>query len=118
MIALVLAIFTVHAQQTSFESAEGYTSGELVDGVNGWEETTTESNYFYVSDDMASDGVNALKLSFGPSHPQVFAHWTFPDALPLDDNLEISMDVYVPGDDTTLYWKIMSNDDYAAYIII
>ena len=118
LIALVLATFTVHAQQTSFESSEGYTSGELVDGVNGWEETTAGSNYFYVSDDRASDGANALKLSSDPNHPQVFAHWTFPEALPLDDNLEISMDVYVPGDDTTLYWKVMSNDAYAAYIII
>lgn len=35
LIALVLATFTVHAQQTSFESSEGYTSGKLVDGVNG-----------------------------------------------------------------------------------
>lgn len=73
LIAMLMVFFTVQAQQTSFESSEGYTAGELIDGLNGWEETTTESNYFYVSDDMASDGENSLKLSFNPSHPQVFA---------------------------------------------
>lgn len=118
LFTVLSATLFVEAQQTSFETSEGYTTGELVHTVSGWEETTVDSNYFYVSNDKASDGENSLKLLYDPNHPQVFANLTFPQALPVEDNLEISFDVYLPGDMTTLYWKIMSNDTYAAYIII
>lgn len=118
LLAVLSATLFVQAQQTSFETSEGYTAGELVHNINGWEETTTDSNYFYVSTDKASDGENSLKLLYDPNHPQVFASLSFPEALPVEDNLEISFEVYLPGDMATLYWKIMSNDAYAAYIII
>lgn len=117
-IAIALAAITVQAQQTSFESSEGYTSGEFIDGINGWHETSSTSKYFSISNENSSEGENSLKMIYAPSQPLIFADWNFEEALAVQDNLEISMDVYVPGGNTTLYWKIMSNNAYAAYIII
>lgn len=90
----------------------------LVDGVHGWQETSSTSKYFYISNEKSSAGEQSLKLTSASSQPLIFAHWNFAEALALQDNLEISMDVYPPGGSTTLYWKIMSNNAYAAYIIV
>lgn len=117
-IAIALATVSVHAQQTSFETSEGYTAGELIDGVNGWQETSDTSNYFAISNEKSSEGENSLKMSYDSSQPLIFADWNFPEALPVEDNLEISMDIYARGGSTTFYWKIMSNNEYAAYIIL
>lgn len=117
-IAIALATISVHAQQTSFESSEGYTAEEFIDGINGWQETSETSNYFSISNENASEGENSLKMIYDPNQPLIFADWNFQQALPLEDNLEISMDIYAPGGSTTFYWKIMSNDAYAAYIIV
>lgn len=57
-------------------------------------------------------------MNYDSYQPLIFSEWNFDNSLPVQDNLEISMDVYSPGGNTTLYWKIMANDDYAAYIII
>lgn len=116
--AIAFAAISVHAQQSSFESSEGYNAGEFINGINGWQETSNISAYFSISDENASDGVNSLKMNHNSSQPLIFADWNFEEALPLSDNLEISMDVYPPGGSTTLYWKIMSNNAYSAYIII
>ena len=117
-IAIALAAISVQAQQTSFENSEGYTAGEFIDGINGWHETSSTSKYFSISNENSSEGENSLKMNYAPSQPLIFADWNFEAALPVLDGLEISMDVYVPGGSTTLYWKIMSNDAYAAYIIV
>ncbi|MCG2430415.1 T9SS type A sorting domain-containing protein [Aequorivita xiaoshiensis] len=116
--ALAIAAISAQSQQTSFEASEGYTPGALVDGINGWQETSDTSNYFYVSSENASEGENSLKMTYDASQPLIFADWNFTEALPVQDDLEISMDIYVPGGNTTLYWKVMSNDEYAAFIII
>lgn len=57
-------------------------------------------------------------MNYDSYQPLIFSEWNFDNSLPVQDNLEISMDVYSPGGNTTLYWKIMANDNYAAYIII
>jgi|GEM_PF-1770541 hypothetical protein len=57
-------------------------------------------------------------MTYDSNEPLIFADWIFLEILPAEDNLEISMDIYVPGDMTTFYWKIMSNNEYAAYIIV
>ena len=117
-IAIALATLSVQAQQTSFESSEGYISGEFIDGINGWQETSETSNYFSISNEKSSEGENALKMIYDPSQPLIFADWNFEETLPIEDNLEVSMDIYAPGGNTTFYWKIMSNDAYAAYVIV
>lgn len=117
-IVVVLATISLQAQQTSFEDAEGYTVGELIDGLNGWEETSAISNYFLISNENSSEGDNSLKMVYDSSQPLIFADWNFPEALPLEDNLEISMDIYAPGGMSTFYWKIKANNEYAAYIIV
>lgn len=114
-LALFLTSIFLRAQHTSFEASEDYIAGESVDGVDGWQETT---NYFVVSNVKSSEGENSLKMSYDPNQPLIFANWTFPEALPVQDNLEISLDIYAPGGMSTYYWKIMSNNEYAAYIII
>ncbi|WP_139854733.1 T9SS type A sorting domain-containing protein [Aequorivita sinensis] len=116
--ALVMAAISAQSQQTSFETSEGYTPGELVDGINGWQENSDTSNYFFVSSENASEGENSLKMTYDSNQPLIFADWNFTEALPVQDDLEISMDIYAPGGNTTFYWKIMSNDEYAAFIII
>ncbi len=117
-LAVALAAISVQAQRTSFETTEGYTVGEFIHGVNGWQETSNTSNYFSITDEKSSEGGNSLKINYDNSQPLSFADWNFAEPLPVEDNLEISMDVYPPGGSTTLYWKIMANDEYAAYIII
>ena len=113
--ALILASITLQAQQTSFEDSEGYPAGQIINGINGWHEN---SNHFLISNEKSSEGENSLKMTYDSNEPLIFADWVFPEILPAEDNLEISMDIYVPGDMTTFYWKIMSNDEYAAYIIV
>lgn len=117
-IAIALAAIYAQAQQTSFESSDGYTAGEFIDGINGWHETSNSANYFSISDENPSEGENSLKMIYDPSQPSILANWNFEEALPIEDILEISMDVYAVGGNTTLYWKIMSNNAYAAYIIV
>lgn len=112
---LILASITLQAQQTSFEDLEGYPAGQNINGIQGWHET---SNHFLISNEKSSEGENALKMTYDSNEPLIFADWVFPEILPAEDNLEISMDIYVPGDMTTFYWKIMSNNEYAAYIIV
>lgn len=55
---LLSCTFLLQAQQTSFETAEGYTAGEVVHGISGWKETSDTSQYFYVTDEKSSDGDN------------------------------------------------------------
>lgn len=117
-IGLALAFISVQAQHTSFEDVEGYTAGEFINGLNGWEETSATSNYFLVSNENSSEGDNSLKMVYNSNQPLIFADWNFPEALPLEDNLEISMDIYAPGGMSTFYWKIKANNEYAAYIIV
>lgn len=116
--AFALSAISAQSQQTSFEISEGYTAGELVDGINGWQETSETSNYFFVSNENSSNGENSLKMTYDSSQPLIFADWNLNEALPIQDDLEISMDIYAPGESTTFYWKIMSNNEYAAYIIV
>lgn len=117
-IAITLATISVQAQQTSFEDSQGYSAGEFIDGINGWQETSATSNYFLISNEKPSEGENSLKMVYDSQQPLIFADWNFPEALPVQDNLEISMDIYAPGGMTTFYWKIKANDEYAAYIIV
>ena len=51
ILALAMAAISAQSQQTSFETSEGFTPGELVDGINRWQETSDTSNYFFVSQD-------------------------------------------------------------------
>lgn len=117
-IAIALAAISVQAQRTSFEGSQGYNVGEFINGINGWQETSDNSKYFSISNEKSSEGVNSLKMTFDPSQPLIFADWNFQEALPLEDNLEISMDIYVTGGNNTFYWKIMSNNAYSAYVIV
>ncbi len=117
-IAIALATISVQAQQTSFESSQGYTNGEFIDGINGWIETSSTSKYFLISDENSTEGENSLKMIYDQNQPLIFADWNFETALPVGDNIEISMDIYAPGGDNTFYWKIMSNNAYVAYIIV
>lgn len=118
LVAVLGTIFLAFAQQTSFETSQGYNAGESINGIKGWQDVSENSNYFYVTNEKASEGENSLKWVYSPSQPLILAHWIFENALPVQDNLEISMDVFVPGDMTTFYWKIMSNNQYAAFIIV
>lgn len=50
------------AQETSFESSDGYDLGEI-NGQNGWQASDDLSDLFVISEDQVSDGNQALKLS-------------------------------------------------------
>ncbi|MDR6302093.1 T9SS type A sorting domain-containing protein [Mesonia maritima] len=59
-IAMIFSIAT-QAQDTSFESSEGYTLGEI-DGQSTWVVNPDYSYFVTVSDEQASEGAYALKL--------------------------------------------------------
>lgn len=113
----LLFCLPIFGQQTSFETSEGYPTNSQIHGINGWHETTGNSRYFVISDEKSSGGNQALKLKHDPEWPQLTADWNFDTALTPEDNLEISANIYAPGNGT-LYWKIMAGENYAGYIII
>lgn len=94
ILALAMAAISAQSQQTSFEISEGFTPGELVDGINRWQETSDTSNYFFVSSENASEGENSLKMTYDSSQPLIFADWNFAEALPVQDDLEITIHLY------------------------
>ena len=65
-LAAIAAAFTMNAQndpfyETSFETAEGYTSGTTIDDQNNWYTfTDSDPNYFVISNANSSEGSNSL----------------------------------------------------------
>lgn len=89
--ALICASFiTVKAQTISFETAEGYSLGNI-NGQNNWTTTGDGSGGFIanqtVSSDRYSTGLHSLKLANEPAYPGqtnaiVGAFYTYPTAIP------------------------------------
>lgn len=66
LLAAVVATWTAGAQTTSFESNEGFTSGQSIIGQNGWTTTMAESalsqELAVITNERASVGNQSLKL--------------------------------------------------------
>lgn len=97
--AAVLFAFGVQAQNTSFETNEGYTYGEI-NGQNGWQVIGLFSPMFTIVDNPSSEGSNSLKLGlettgFLPSGSVIGPARDISTQVPLNpDTYEVSADMY------------------------
>lgn len=101
-VAMLLSIATYSQQTISFESAEGYTLGDI-NAQNGWISTptgeTTNIENQLVTNEQASDGSNSLKLvqeiAFPvQSSPVVGAFYNYATAVP-ETSATFSADMYI-----------------------
>lgn len=100
---LLMIGFTISAQQTvSFESAEGYTLGNI-NTQNGWASTGDGAGGFVqnqiITDELSSVGTNSFKITVesafgGQPNPVVGGFYTYPTAVPYADAV-ISADLYL-----------------------
>ncbi len=116
-----LAFQLGNTQQTiSFEASEGFSVGDI-NGQNGWVVTGCGEGCFIenqsVSNDFASDGTNALKVSvdpaFGPQNLVMGGFYEF--AAPVEyETAIVSYDIYitghVQGDDSDFRFGVTGED--------
>lgn len=97
--AAVLFTFGVQAQNTSFETSEGYTYGEI-NGQKGWQVSSFFSSMFTIVNSPSSNGQNSLKLGldttgFLPSGNVIGPARDISAQVPLNPNTyEVSADLY------------------------
>ncbi|HLV42134.1 MAG TPA: T9SS type A sorting domain-containing protein [Brumimicrobium sp.] len=118
----------LNAQHISFESAEGYTLGDI-NGQNNWstydDQNGGVSEQQIISDELASDGSYSLKLSKdfdfpGAPLPFIGAFYNYPDPISTE-NADFSMDIYLTEQESTsMVTRIglydTDNGDYRSFL--
>lgn len=107
MVAMALSFVTYSQQTISFESAEGYTLGDIY-AQNGWVTTGAGEGFIenqVISNEQATDGTFSLKIvqetGFGPqSSPLVGAFYNYGTAVSTTDAV-ISTDLYIDAFNST-----------------
>ena len=104
--AAFLFAISAQAQNTSFETSEGYELG-LITGQNGWQVSSLFSSMFTISDDRASDGQYSMKLGIDqsgwlPPTNVVGPAKSIVGQVPLNpDTYEVSADLYLTSPTTS-----------------
>lgn len=125
---IMIFSFALNAQTISFEPSEGYTSGNI-NFQGNWETTMIGPNQFVtnqmITNELASDGTYALKLTKEPSlpgelDPYVGAFYNYP--VPMSNEAAVfSADIYLSEQGTTSFTSLMGlvdlqNAKYRTYI--